>query len=45
MFLVSSLFFFVWFRAAEQAGYNSAFGRTLIYVVEVEVEVEVLSRE
>jgi len=28
--LVSSLFFFVWFRAADYAGYSLAFGCTLI---------------
>jgi len=28
LFLVSSFFFFVWFRAADLAGYMLAFGRT-----------------
>jgi len=29
-FVAGLLFFFVWFRAADYAGYSTAFGRTLI---------------
>ena len=33
LLLVSSLLFFVWLRAADEPGYSSAFGRTVIYSI------------
>ena len=41
LFVVYSLFFFVWFRSADEAGYSSAFRRTLIYSI---VSYRVVSR-